>query len=121
MTGSGKRLSVRAAAALVLFAAVNLHAERVPLTPAERLGDGTLPMPPRHENVLAETRGAPPDPETIVARRDAIFRKTNELYDQALAAYSIGEYKLAIDLCDQIRSEERRVGKECRSRWAPLH
>src|SRR5688572_32454886 len=23
--------------------------------------------------------------------------------------------------CDQLRSEERRVGKECRSRWAPDH
>ena len=23
--------------------------------------------------------------------------------------------------CDEIRSEERRVGKECRSRWSPYH
>ena len=22
---------------------------------------------------------------------------------------------------DQLRSEERRVGKECRSRWSPYH
>ena len=27
-------------------------------------------------------------------------------------------YKL---LCDFTRSEERRVGKECRSRWSPYH
>ena len=26
-----------------------------------------------------------------------------------------------IDLGEQIRSEERRVGKECRSRWSPDH
>src|SRR3712207_8479495 len=25
------------------------------------------------------------------------------------------------DLVDQVRSEERRVGKECRSRWSPYH
>ena len=25
------------------------------------------------------------------------------------------------DLWDNIRSEERRVGKECRSRWSPYH
>src|SRR3972149_2031313 len=25
------------------------------------------------------------------------------------------------DLCDLGRSEERRVGKECRSRWSPYH
>ena len=33
----------------------------------------------------------------------------------------------AISLCDKydflasVRSEERRVGKECRSRWSPYH
>src|SRR5574343_1324789 len=25
------------------------------------------------------------------------------------------------DFCERIRSEERRVGKECRSRWSPYH
>ena len=24
-------------------------------------------------------------------------------------------------VADQVRSEERRVGKECRSRWSPYH
>ena len=27
----------------------------------------------------------------------------------------------AIDLVPVMRSEERRVGKECRSRWSPYH
>ena len=26
-----------------------------------------------------------------------------------------------VDLGNQTRSEERRVGKECRSRWSPYH
>ena len=26
-----------------------------------------------------------------------------------------------LSLLDQARSEERRVGKECRSRWSPYH
>ena len=26
-----------------------------------------------------------------------------------------------VDKYDNIRSEERRVGKECRSRWSPYH
>ena len=34
-------------------------------------------------------------------------------------------YPLAKKLCEvtnlQLRSEERRVGKECRSRWSPYH
>src|SRR3712207_9529873 len=28
---------------------------------------------------------------------------------------------LAVSGCTYIRSEERRVGKECRSRWSPYH
>ena len=28
---------------------------------------------------------------------------------------------MIIFLCGLIRSEERRVGKECRSRWSPYH
>ena len=28
-----------------------------------------------------------------------------------------GKYSLSLDM----RSEERRVGKECRSRWSPYH
>ena len=28
---------------------------------------------------------------------------------------------MASDVTDESRSEERRVGKECRSRWSPYH
>src|SRR2546430_1269776 len=28
---------------------------------------------------------------------------------------------LAVSVCSRSRSEERRVGKECRSRWSPYH
>ena len=31
------------------------------------------------------------------------------------------EIELANWLCIYMRSEERRVGKECRSRWSPYH
>src|SRR5256885_14201588 len=31
------------------------------------------------------------------------------------------EHALACFIWDPLRSEERRVGKECRSRWAPYH
>ena len=34
----------------------------------------------------------------------------------ALAIYFVGRWILR-----RIRSEERRVGKECRSRWSPYH
>ena len=40
----------------------------------------------------------------------------------AAAAYQSGE-KLFCEYDQQVkhRSEERRVGKECRSRWSPYH
>ena len=31
------------------------------------------------------------------------------------------EGKAFVGKVDQLRSEERRVGKECRSRWSPYH
>ena len=37
---------------------------------------------------------------------------------------NIGEYLKAHEIkpsYQRIRSEERRVGKECRSRWSPYH
>ena len=30
-------------------------------------------------------------------------------------------YRLKAEEVEMIRSEERRVGKECRSRWSPYH
>src|SRR5260221_14748310 len=39
-------------------------------------------------------------------------------YEAALAAY---EQAISLDATDAQRSEERRVGKECRSRWSPYH
>ena len=33
----------------------------------------------------------------------------------------IFDYKAKIGILNKNRSEERRVGKECRSRWSPYH
>ena len=43
--------------------------------------------------------------------------------DTALALAGAGEalYRLADEVRRLVRSEERRVGKECRSRWSPYH
>ena len=32
-----------------------------------------------------------------------------------------GKTSLMYNIIDELRSEERRVGKECRSRWSPYH
>ena len=36
-------------------------------------------------------------------------------------SYNRFEYQVHWIVCHIIRSEERRVGKECRSRWSPYH
>ena len=48
----------------------------------------------------------------------------SEKFEILLFAYSLNdEPTQIIDLAsgEKIRSEERRVGKECRSRWSPYH
>ena len=33
----------------------------------------------------------------------------------------LGDLRQHLDFSSLVRSEERRVGKECRSRWSPYH
>ena len=40
---------------------------------------------------------------------------------QMLVRLYAGEVILEKITIDDVRSEERRVGKECRSRWSPYH
>src|SRR2546425_9929202 len=40
---------------------------------------------------------------------------------QDVAAIGITNQRETVVLWDRKRSEERRVGKECRSRWSPYH
>ena len=51
--------------------------------------------------------------------------KTREETIRELAGWlsheEASELREAIEVFSQIRSEERRVGKECRSRWSPYH
>ena len=44
----------------------------------------------------------------------------NVMQENALSAYPLSIQATNIDLTS-LRSEERRVGKECRSRWSPYH
>src|SRR5256886_9007251 len=50
-------------------------------------------------------------------------KKRNEILQMALLEPSLAvldETDSGLDI-DALRSEERRVGKECRSRWSPYH
>ena len=45
----------------------------------------------------------------IIPKKEGAFMSENKLLD------------LSFEFAVAIRSEERRVGKECRSRWSPYH
>src|SRR2546425_7463416 len=55
-------------------------------------------------------------------RRKAVFlisqKRSDETEDVLL---DIAQHDPDSDVRQQARSEERRVGKECRSRWSPYH
>ena len=54
---------------------------------------------------------------TVYTSRDAAHKRIKQLIDEG------GELPFEIDgaAIYYARSEERRVGKECRSRWSPYH
>ena len=54
---------------------------------------------------------------------NSLFKLTKNSYHNLSDVISsvIVKTKAGIDVKLQLRSEERRVGKECRSRWSPYH
>src|SRR6266576_7274010 len=70
---------------------------------------------------------------TVASERPSTFERANptglvtlDFADPTHAAAQAREFARAhpvhgVVAVDEIRSEERRVGKECRSRWSPYH
>src|ERR1051326_3318743 len=60
---------------------------------------------------------------TLLEREEAKYKTDiNDLTAKTKAAIQAGRDDLAGSFAMQLeRSEERRVGKECRSRWSPYH
>ena len=62
-----------------------------------------------------------------LSHKEAIVLLNCELEDKNEEIYALAQqikkdfYGNRIVLFAQLRSEERRVGKECRSRWSPYH
>ena len=58
-------------------------------------------------------------------RISADFRKGRSFAERLVRAYlgvtCTNALELDINIRSRSRSEERRVGKECRSRWSPYH
>ena len=66
---------------------------------------------------IARTWKQPKCPST-----DEWIKKTWHIYTmEYYSAIKRNEIKLFVMRWMELRSEERRVGKECRSRWSPYH
>ena len=61
----------------------------------------------------------PVSPGERIGRLDEAVRVLKLLWTEPRASFEGRYYRLAAAVAE--RSEERRVGKECRSRWSPYH
>ena len=66
-----------------------------------------------HRGSIAEMKTG--EGKTLVATLPAYL---NALSGKGVHVVTVNDY---LAKCDLLRSEERRVGKECRSRWSPYH
>ena len=94
------KIALKACAALILAAATALHAQDYPK------GSVTLVIP------LA------PGDATDTSARAIADELSREL---KVAIVPVNRPGAGGALGTELRSEERRVGKECRSRWSPYH
>src|SRR3989449_4136352 len=87
---------------------------RIETEPAARTGGGLpTPLDARALREIDEATGAIPDPTVAAAARRLLTKAWRGLPAIVVVTALAG--------CAAARSEERRVGKECRSRWSPYH
>ena len=84
-----------------------------------------------HENVIASIKSDAMAPVQIIAVAMCVVINMLDGFDVLVMAFTAPEIAREWQLEPQslgilfssglLRSEERRVGKECRSRWSPYH
>ena len=67
----------------------------------------------------ARGAGAPPASQADIA--DSVFGQAGTEGDDATVRVYVHRLRKRLEEFYAARSEERRVGKECRSRWSPYH
>ena len=75
-------------------------------------------------NVAAQGEDQPqtqPVPATTVANTDQALKAPKYVFLFIGDGMSYPQIQSTSDYLGALRSEERRVGKECRSRWSPYH
>ena len=71
-------------------------------------------MDPHREQTIEVSLATPED-------RPEIYAIRHQVYARELGQHPVNAAGMLQDPLDDIRWEERRVGKECRSRWSPYH
>ena len=59
--------------------------------------------------------------KTEIVRITQPVLKGEKITSDNAEVVEVGGYNLPSNVAHSMRSEERRVGKECRSRWSPYH
>ena len=95
------------------------------------LGAGALALSPSFDHLLAATRPSEHPHRFIFVRKSngnvpklfslPSFSDEEKNKDQKKEAFEADLDKHELPVWLRARSEERRVGKECRSRWSPSH
>ena len=76
---------------------------------------------------IKDKPGGRPAKKRIEKQQRVVSTKLTELQYYAIrkrageAGLRVSEYVRQAVVSAEVRSEERRVGKECRSRWSPYH
>ena len=93
------------AAVLIVFLVTNMVS---PLQAEEE--DSVLPQKPPAEPIL-------------LIGEDTVMQEVTpgEPFDLVIPVHNVGGGRASNVVASTTRSEERRVGKECRSRWSPYH
>ena len=60
-------------------------------------------------------------PDDVIAKLTELRDKEDSPLSKTIYDTMFENQRLAVELNRPSRSEERRVGKECRSRWSPYH
>src|SRR2546429_9930999 len=96
-------------------------AEAVGVIPAQSIGEpGTqLTMPTFH---IGGTATRVSERSTLEARNNGVVKFVDLKHVEGRGGTLIAMNRSGlIAIVDEKRSEERRVGKECRCRWSPVH
>ena len=72
----------------------------------------------RDELTIEQERAVVADKRLLVM---ALCALSQWPYEQIMGMYAFADAEAVMHLTQLVRSEERRVGKECRSRWSPYH